>query len=183
MAKRNLNWAEIKARYLAGERPKAIAADYRDCSAMKISQKAHKENWRQEREKIRVNVASHVEEEAKALALRVIEEYKKIAFTDMRNYAMWGPAGVKLMDSKLLTSDEAACIAEVSESTTGGSIKFKLHNKIAALDALAKHLGLFDPPMEAEGQINPDGPTGPTFRLTIQRQENAPACDDEEDTE
>lgn len=79
------------------------------------------------------------------VADRVLQEYAKIAFSDMRSFVKWGSDGVTLKDSDELTDDDAVCVAEVSETTSekGGSIKFKLHNKIAALDSVARHLGMF----------------------------------------
>ena len=76
---------------------------------------------------------------------RVLKEYARIAFSDMRAFAKWGPDGVSLIESDQLPEDAALCVAEVTETTTqhGGSIKFKLHDKRAALDSLAKHLGMF----------------------------------------
>lgn len=76
---------------------------------------------------------------------RVLREYGRIAFADMRRFAQVGKDGVSLVDSHEWTDDDAAAVAEVSESRSesGGSIKFKLHNKISALDSLAKHLGMF----------------------------------------
>lgn len=75
---------------------------------------------------------------------RVLAEYAKIAFSDMRKFVEWGPTGIKLLDSKELADGEAVVVAEVSETTSaqGGSLKFKLHDKKGALDSLAKHLGL-----------------------------------------
>jgi len=63
----------------------------------------------------------------------------------MRHFSEWGPNGVKLRNSEELTPEQAACVAEVSQTITenGGTIKFKLHNKIDALNSLAKHLGMF----------------------------------------
>jgi phage terminase small subunit len=48
-------------------------------------------------------------------------------------------------DSSELTEAEAALVSEVSETRTaaGGTRKVKLHCKLAALNALGKHLGLF----------------------------------------
>lgn len=76
---------------------------------------------------------------------RVLREYARIGFSDMRKFTEWGPSGVSLNDSAELNDDDAACVAEVSEVTSkdGGSIKFKLHDKKGALDSLARHLGMF----------------------------------------
>ena len=78
-------------------------------------------------------------------AERVIRELARIAFTDTRRYSTWGPDGVVLRASTELTEDEAAAVAEVSQTITkdGGTIRFKLHDKHAALVDLGKHLGMF----------------------------------------
>lgn len=76
---------------------------------------------------------------------RVVMELARIAFSDMRHFAKASDNGVRLEDSDDWTDDDAAAVAEFSETTSkeGGSIKFKLHDKIRALDLLGKHLGLF----------------------------------------
>ena len=75
----------------------------------------------------------------------VVREFKRIGFADMRDFSKWGPGGVKLTDSEKLTPEQTACVAEVSQTITenGGSIKFRLHSKVDALNSLAKHLGMF----------------------------------------
>lgn len=76
---------------------------------------------------------------------RVVTELAKVAFGDPRRLLSWGPGGVVLRDSGELTEAEAALVSEVSETRTaaGGTRKVKLHCKLAALNALGKHLGLF----------------------------------------
>lgn len=97
------------------------------------------------------DVKAYVEERQKTVAdklgitqERVLLELKRLAFSDPRSVATWGPNGVELRDSKKLTDDEAASLAEVSEKTGqfGSSMSFKMHDKKAALESLAKHLGL-----------------------------------------
>ncbi len=80
----------------------------------------------------------------------IVRELRKIAFSNMGAYLSWGPDGVKLTDSEELTPEQAACVAEVSEQITesSGHVKFKLHNKIDALNSLAKHLGMFPSKVE-----------------------------------
>ncbi len=75
----------------------------------------------------------------------VVREFRRIGFADIRDFSKWGPGGVKLTDSEALTPEQTACVAEVSEQITESSrhVKFKLHNKIDALNSLAKHLGMF----------------------------------------
>ncbi len=78
---------------------------------------------------------------------RVVSELAKIAFADPRDLMEWGPDGVKLKASADLTEEQAASVAEVSETTTkdGGSLKLKKHDKVKALELLGKHLGIFEP--------------------------------------
>ena len=76
---------------------------------------------------------------------RVLREYARLAFSDTRKLMEWGPDGVRLKDSSDLDDDDAACVAEVTETTSkdGGSLKLKVHDKKGALDSVAKHLGMF----------------------------------------
>lgn len=82
---------------------------------------------------------------SRVTADRVIDEYARIAFSDMCRFVEWGPGGVTLRPSTDMRRIDTACVAEVTETktATGGTVKFKLHDKRAALDALSKHLGLF----------------------------------------
>ncbi len=68
-----------------------------------------------------------------------------LSFYDSRDLMKWGKDGVTLKESKDLTRDQAACVAEVTQTITeaGGTIRCKLHNRIDALSLLAKHLGMF----------------------------------------
>lgn len=77
---------------------------------------------------------------------RVLAEIARVAFADPRSVMSWGPGGVELKESSTLTDDEAAIVAEVSETVTtaGGTVKLKLVDKIAALEKLARHIGIYD---------------------------------------
>lgn len=83
---------------------------------------------------------------------RVVSELARIAFADPRDLMEWGPSGVKLKDSADLTKEQAASVAEVSETTTkdGGSLKLKKHDKVKALELLGRHMGMFKDKVEAE---------------------------------
>ena len=78
-------------------------------------------------------------------AERVIDELARCGFSNIQDYLGFGADGVLLKDSSEITREAASAISEVSETVTkdGGSIKFKLHDKIAALDKLGKRLGLW----------------------------------------
>jgi phage terminase small subunit len=76
---------------------------------------------------------------------RTIQEIARVALSSMKNYVSFGPGGVTIKDSSELTDDQLACVAEVSENITenGGTVKFKLHDKLRALDMLGKYHKLF----------------------------------------
>lgn len=99
-------------------------------------------------------------------AERVLAEIARIGFSDLRKAVRWGstvavPWGHKdaeldengspfkahtpiaLVDSSEIDDDTAAAIAEVRQTKEGLAIK--LHDKLGALDKLAKHLGLYAP--------------------------------------
>ena len=74
---------------------------------------------------------------------RVVRELGSLAFSDMRDFATWGLGGVTLKASEELSDSAASSILEVSETKTkdgGSTVRFKLHPKMPALDALVKHL-------------------------------------------
>jgi Prokaryotic cytochrome b561 len=65
-------------------------------------------------------------------------------------------SAVSLIPSDRLDEDTAAAIAAVSQSSTG-TLSIKMHDKLAALVALGKHLGMFERSLCSE-----DYTTGPT---------------------
>lgn len=95
---------------------------------------------------------------------RVVLELARIGFSDMRRFTTWGARGVTLTSSEALEDDDARCVAEVSETTSqyGGSLKFKLHDKVGALTLLGKHLGIFPDKHEHTGKNG--GPIEHTHR-------------------
>jgi phage terminase small subunit len=78
---------------------------------------------------------------------RVLEELARIAFADIRDFATWTEEGVTLHAPDAIPDDAAAAIAEISQR--GGAPRIRLHDKKAALLALARHLGLFEARGEA----------------------------------
>lgn len=72
---------------------------------------------------------------------RVVQEIARVAFSSLRDVMTWGPAGAQVRPDGEITPDAAAAIAEITETNTG--VKVKLHNKVAALEQLAKHVGLY----------------------------------------
>lgn len=88
-------------------------------------------------------------------AERVRRELALIAFGSIGDYFHWGPDGVTVKDKTLLTPEQQAVVAEVSRSRTktGETIRVKLHDKLAALDKLARHLGMYREPPEEHDDV------------------------------
>lgn len=95
-------------------------------------------------------------------AERVIEELAKIGFANMLDYMRSNPNGDPYLDFSQITREQAAALAEVTvEDFKDGRgedardvrrVKFKLHDKRAALVDLGKHLGLFKEKVEVTGK-------------------------------
>ena len=100
-----------------------------------------------QRADIAAAVARGKAERVEALSLsadRVLQEYARIAFADIAEYLSFGPDGLVIKETAALAPGATAAIAEVTESKTsrGGTVRFKLYDKLAALNALARYLGL-----------------------------------------
>jgi hypothetical protein len=72
---------------------------------------------------------------------RVLAQWARIGFFDLRKAVTWSGSTVSLVSSEELDDDTALAISEVRHSKDGVSIKAA--DRIAALTALSKHLGLF----------------------------------------
>jgi hypothetical protein len=90
--------------------------------------------------------------------LRLIRELERIAFYDPRDFVQWerrpkfdkdrqliGFEDVMIVTpSGKLTADQAAAVRSVT--TKSGSLKFETHDKLGALEKLAKVLGIYQEP-------------------------------------
>ena len=104
---------------------------------------------------------------SKVSAERVIQEYAALAFSDLRQLADWGPDGVVPKAAGEISDEAARALAEVSDTRSragSGTVKVKLHDKKGALDALARHLGLFVERHEVTGK---DGAALPPLKVVI----------------
>ena len=72
---------------------------------------------------------------------RVLREYARIAFADLKEIIDWGPNGIIVKESGGLTEGVTAAISEIT--ARGAERRVKLYDKKAALDAIARHLGMF----------------------------------------
>jgi len=70
-------------------------------------------------------------------------EYARIAFADLRHVVEWGPEGLVVKSPEDLTDADAAAISEIAAGASAGTYRVKFYDKKAALDAIARHLGMF----------------------------------------
>ena len=73
---------------------------------------------------------------------RVLEQFARIAFADIRQLAETDKKGLEVKSLAALSDDLAAAVVELSASDKG--MRLRLQNRIEALNALARHLRLFD---------------------------------------
>lgn len=100
----------------------------------------------------KLSIKSEIEKGQNKVALRasvtvemIIDELKKIGFSSITDYISFNGGKVILKDSEAIPKDKIAAIAEVSKTISegGSTLKFKLYDKISALDKLARHLGMY----------------------------------------
>jgi phage terminase small subunit len=99
---------------------------------------------------------------------RIVTELARIAFADIRSFADWGENGAELSlrAAAELSADDAAAIAEIyGPGKAGGRPKLKLHDKRAALELLARHVGLIGPRRESPTPPRPAGPELPAREI------------------
>ena len=102
---------------------------------------------------------------------RVVAEFAKLAFADMRDY--WPKMG-ETVDLHRLDQDRTAAIGEITIDEVvdaGGTLhrrtRLKLHDKKGALDSLARHLGMFVDRHAAEGSIEQIMAMSPAERVQL----------------
>jgi phage terminase small subunit len=93
----------------------------------------------------------------------VVDELRKIGFANMLDYMKSTPEGDPYLDFSALTRDQGAVLQEVTvEDFVDGRgedaravkrVKFKLHDKQAALVSLGRHLGMFVTKHRFEGKV------------------------------
>jgi phage terminase small subunit len=76
---------------------------------------------------------------------RVIAELAGIGFSDLRTFVRWGPDGVRLEPSTTLSASQTRVVKQIVQTVTkdGSTLRLTLHDKVSALDKLARHLGLY----------------------------------------
>ncbi len=76
----------------------------------------------------------------------IVREFRRIGISaNSEDYFSFSKNGVVLKDSSQLTREQMGMISEISHTQTeyGANIRVKLHDKLSALNSLAKHLGMF----------------------------------------
>lgn len=123
----------------------AIYAGYSQATARQI---AHNLLQEPEVEDYLSELRTSLAEKTGITQARVLEEYAKIAFSDIRElYA----GDNQLLDIRQIDDATAGAVmsVEVDELSAGGQFigytkKVKMYNKLGALDSLGKHLGIFE---------------------------------------
>ncbi len=73
----------------------------------------------------------------------MVLELRRIAFADIRDYVEWDESNVWPISSDQISPEAARAIAGMTRSANG-VVQIKLHDKVRALDMLAKW-GIIDP--------------------------------------
>ena len=94
-------------------------------------------------------------ERTQITADRTLLELARIAFANMRDFAAWGPEGVRLKKSEQLSPELTAAVESVQErqGKYGAAMAIKLHSKIAALEQFGSQLSLFKDKLTLEGKV------------------------------
>jgi len=98
---------------------------------------------------------------------RVIAEYAKIAFADIKDFLSYGTVKtretmdkdgdpvfeyIQMVEARPSDEIDGTLVNEVSIGKDG-TFKFKLHDKKGALDMIGKHLGMFTDKLEINGSM------------------------------
>lgn len=111
-----------------------------------------------------------IAESSKLKVSDVIDELRKIAFSDITQVVSFNAAKAKIKSSRKLSEDARKVIASVSQTQNGLTIR--MHDKVKALELLGRYLNIFTDRVEVEG-------CGLGLILNM----NAPAADKREDSE
>lgn len=112
---------------------------------------------------------------------RVLEEYARIAFADLGHIVDWKSDSVVIKPVESIDAADTAAIAEITAAGSGGaSYRVKMYNKKAALDAIARCLGMFPPPAQRQGGEAPSDASEDPREVLKRRLARLAASGDEE---
>ena len=88
---------------------------------------------------------------------RVLWEYAAIAFADLRHIVEWRPDGLHIKPFGEMSDADVAAISDIVPGSDPEHPRVKLYDRKAALDAIARHLGMFPlPPRRHEEEAPQD---------------------------
>jgi len=104
-----------------------------------------------------------LQEKTKITTERVLAEYAKIAFPNMTDIVDFKDGMVSIKNFNKLSPAQCGCIKKfkcvtINQLNADGKptpvekVEIELHDKIKALDSLARHLGMFDGKTGADGE-------------------------------
>ena len=124
----------------------AIRAGYSANSAnMQAARLLANDNIRKALDEKRLEIA----ESSKLKVSDVIDELKRIAFSDITQVTSFNNSKAKVKSSRKLSEDAKKTIASVSQTQNGLTVK--LHDKVKALELLGRYLNIFTDRVEVEG--------------------------------
>ena len=88
-------------------------------------------------------------ESSKLKTSDVIDELRRIAFSDITQVVSFNAAKAKVKSSRKLSEDARKVIASVSQTQNGLTVK--MHDKVKALELLGRYLNIFTDRVEVEG--------------------------------
>jgi phage terminase small subunit len=114
--------------------------------------------------KVRKLIDAHQSRRATKLQItadRVVEEIRRMAFSNMADYTRVDADGKAILDLSAITRDQFAAVQEIREDTAGGSgdgerklvvrTTLKLADKTKNLELLARHLGMLQDNVKVTG--------------------------------
>jgi len=109
------------------------------------------------RPRVVAEIKKRLDEIAKKRAVtpsRIIEEYAKIAFSNLGDLLEVQPDGSAVLDLTDLTDDQRACITRFEGATDKSPDKISFADKKAALDSLARVYGMFNDKLTVKGSLS-----------------------------
>jgi phage terminase small subunit len=138
---------------------------------------------------IKLAIESAMDKRAKRLDIsadKVLQEMAKIAFSDIRSVLHWEGNSVTLVDASEIPENQARAIQEVTQRVTydedgnaSTTFKVKMYDKMRSLEALGRHLGIFNEDKSRRPNvinITPEniGELSVIARQALMRPKNAP---------
>ena len=99
---------------------------------------------------------------------------------DLRHIVEWGPDGLHIKPLGEMTDADLTAICEIVPGADPEHSRVKLYDRKAALDAIARHLGMFPAPPRRTGDAAPPEPAEDPREVLERRLARLAAGADEE---